>query len=55
LSDNHKDSKLVLIQTKTAGLIVKIYSQQIIDPGIKVEGKEIKFNDFECYDKITLF
>lgn len=52
---NSKAMKLVLTQTKKAGLVVRLYSRRIIDTGIMIEDKEIKFEDWECYDRITLF
>lgn len=53
--DNQMIMKLVETSTWTNGCEIKLYSRQITDTGLVINGKEVKFDDFECYKIVTLF
>jgi hypothetical protein len=47
--------KLVFMQTRNAGIVIRLYFQRIINTGIVIQGKEVKFDDWECYHDQDLF
>jgi hypothetical protein len=49
------EAKLVITETKFSECTIKYYSNRIIDTGIMISGKEVKFDDFECFKNIVLF
>lgn len=54
-SNNKEEAKLIVTETTAGPCTFELRSRRIIDTGIVVEGKEIKFDDAECYEIITQF
>ena len=54
LSTGH-DTKLVFTKTKNNGTLVRWYTTRIINTGVIIQGKEVRFDDWECYQFKTLF